>query len=138
MTGKNMNERVNNNINKHTNNNMNEYLNKKEFCRLLKISPHTAQRELQRAIEDNSGVVIKIGRTLRINFNRFIEWNSKNNFKCLDKSINFSNNQFEEKEQCQRKEIGVSIKEGIYGGSTTPEEESNSVSQLRQRIFKKR
>jgi hypothetical protein len=114
---------------------MNEYISKKELCRILSVSPHTAQIELEKATREAEGVVIRMGRTFRINFNKFIEWNSKKNTE------NFINKQTEEKNRWG--EIGIkrdftSGEKGLIGLTTMTKADIDISNQLRQRIFKKR
>jgi hypothetical protein len=109
-----------------------EYLNKKELCKALNISPRTIQKELNKAIQETNGGVIKIGRVMRINFNRFIEWNNRGNFK------DFNNRQSEGKWE------GKGIKKNFTSGTastgltTMTKEDVAICEQLQQRIFKGR
>jgi hypothetical protein len=117
------------------------YLNKKQLCKVLSISPHTIQKELNEAIRETNGVVIKIGRTLRIDFNKFVEWNSEKNSKRLNDDANFSNEQSGRRKRWKKiktRKISTNEEEGHIGLITTMEVEKDISSQLRQRIFKKR
>jgi hypothetical protein len=114
---------------------MAEYVNKKELCRILCVSPHTAQMELNKAMQEGNGIVIKMGKTLRINLNRFIEWNSKRN------SENFNNNKPpEEKKKWEGTRIkrGFTSEETSIGLTTMTKTDIAASNQLRQRIFRKR
>lgn len=99
---------------------MQQYIDKKELCNRLNLSPRTIQKEVEKALLQGQGGVIKIGCSYRINYNEFIQYITNRN----------KNN--EEVKEWERKELRILAKGTMSTILTTTRKERGSELQLKQ------